>query len=200
VAEKKTGRAKHFSLGLKQLLRDAQALRSEKAGVNAREYRKKVVALCADLSRHLRDRVLSDPDNQTLLNGVGYQDDQGNLLRFLDRDSMEPTNNRAERELRPAAIARKLSHCSRTRRGADAFEAFTSVIQDAAKKESSGSTCRSPRPTHQPSPSYLPLSPGLANHLPSKFQTKREDLCAHPPGTGSIESSRRLADKRLLER
>ena len=31
--------------------------------------------------------------------------DRGNLLRFLDDPSIEPTNNRAERALRPAVIA-----------------------------------------------------------------------------------------------
>ena len=133
VAEKKTGRAKHFSLRLQQLLRDALALRLAKAGLSARQYRKQVQALRQDLTRHLRDRILRDPDNQTLLNGIGYQDDHGNLLRFLDHEPVEPTNNRAERELRPAVIARKLSHCSRTRSGADAFEAFTSVIQTLRK-------------------------------------------------------------------
>ena len=133
VAEKKTGRAKHFSAKLKELLRQALALRSAKAGMSAREYRKQGEALREELSFHLRHRALRDPGNQALLNGVGYQDDLGNVLRFLDRDSIEPTNNRAERELRPAVIARKLSHCSRTRRGADAFEAFTSVIQTIRK-------------------------------------------------------------------
>jgi hypothetical protein len=133
VAEKKTARAKHFSLRLKELLKQALALRSGKAGMSPRKYRKQAKTLRDKLSLHLRHRLLRDPDNQTLLNGVGYQDDRGNLLRFLDRDEVEPTNNRAERALRPAVIARKLSHCSRTRRGADAFEAFTSVIQTLRK-------------------------------------------------------------------
>jgi hypothetical protein len=41
------------------------------------------------------------------------------------------------RELRPAVIARKLSHCSRNERGARAFEAFTSVIQTLRKTTTS---------------------------------------------------------------
>ena len=43
--------------------------------------------------------------------------------------AIEPTNNRAERALRGAVIARKVSHCSRSEAGADAFSAFTSVIR-----------------------------------------------------------------------
>lgn len=46
--------------------------------------------------------------------------DRGNLLRFLRVEGLEPTNNRAERALRPAVIARKVSHCSKNQRGAEA--------------------------------------------------------------------------------
>ena len=39
--------------------------------------------------------------------------------------------------LRPAVIARKLSHCSKNDRGARAFEAFTSVLHTIRKMNSS---------------------------------------------------------------
>ena len=67
-------------------------------------------------------------------NELGWQDDRGNLLRFLDDPGIEPTNNRAERALRGAVIARKVSHCSKTEGGADAFSAFTSVIRTLARQ------------------------------------------------------------------
>ena len=51
----------------------------------------------------------------------------------LDDPSIEPTNNRAERALRGAVIARKVSHCSKNVGGADAFSAFTSVIRTLAR-------------------------------------------------------------------
>ncbi len=57
------------------------------------------------LSYHLRDRPLKDQDNQKLL-----------------------------RMLRLAVIARKVSQCSKTWSGADAFATFTSVIQTLLKK------------------------------------------------------------------
>ena len=57
----------------------------------------------------------------------------GNLLRFLDDPRIESTNNRAERALRPAVIARKVSHCSKNTNGANAFAAFTSVITTLAR-------------------------------------------------------------------
>ena len=65
-------------------------------------------------------------------NSVGH-DDRGNLLRFLDDPNIEPTNNRAERALRGAVVARKVSHCSKNVGGADAFSAFTSVIRTLAR-------------------------------------------------------------------
>ena len=57
---------------------------------------------------------MPDRDNGRLQNELGWHDDRGNLLRFLDDPSIEPTNNRAERALRGAVIARKVSHCSKT--------------------------------------------------------------------------------------
>ena len=86
-----------------------------------------------EVSHHLRDRPMSDRDNLRLRNDLGWQDDFGNLLRFLDGAGIEPTNNRAERALRGAVIARKVSHCSRNEAGADAFSAVTGVIRTVAR-------------------------------------------------------------------
>ena len=54
---------------------------------------------------------------------------RGSLLRFLVDPSVSPTNNSAERALRPAVIARKLSVGSKTVSGATVFSAFKSVIE-----------------------------------------------------------------------
>ncbi len=51
------------------------------------------------------------------------------MLTFLYGPEVKPTNNRAERALRPAVIARKVSHCSKNEQGAEAFAAFTSVAR-----------------------------------------------------------------------
>lgn len=83
---------------------------------------------------HLRARKLDDRDNQRLLDQLGWHHDRGNLLRFLYDPSIEPTNNRAERALRPAVIARKVSQCSKTTGGAEVFSAFTTVIQTLRKR------------------------------------------------------------------
>jgi transposase len=133
VEESKTGRARQFSKKLKELLRQALALSAKKNEMDAADYGRQVDELNGDLTFHLRDRVLRDEDNQRLLNGVGAQHDRLRVLSFLTEEGVEPTNNRAERDLRPAVIARKVSHCSRNQRGARAFEAFTSVLQTIRK-------------------------------------------------------------------
>jgi hypothetical protein len=83
-------------------------------------------------------RVLPDPDNQRLLTQLRWHHARGNLLRFLDDPRIEPTNNRAEHALRSAVIARKVSQCSKTRDGAEAFAAFTSVLRTAVQRGDSG--------------------------------------------------------------
>jgi hypothetical protein len=49
------------------------------------------------------------------------------VLGCLFNSAAEPTNNRAERSLRPAVIARKVSCGNRTQRGKDAWQTLTSL-------------------------------------------------------------------------
>lgn len=133
VLEHKTGRARRFGLKLKSLLREARQLwRDQRAG-KAGKFEAEAERIEEELTLHLRPRTLKDKDNQRLLDGIGWQHDRGRVLLFLLDPAVEPTNNRAERSLRPAVIARKLSHGSKNERGAEAFAGFASVIQTAAK-------------------------------------------------------------------
>jgi hypothetical protein len=134
VLERKTGRARSFGLKLKSLLGEARQLwRDQRAG-KAQNLQADVKRIEEELTTHLRPRFLKDQDNQRLLDGIGLQHDRGRVLQFLHNPTVEPTNNRGERALRPAVIVRKLSHGSKNERGAEAFAGFTSVIQTAAKK------------------------------------------------------------------
>lgn len=128
VGRGKKGRAKEFSQNLKQLLKQALSLADQRAELEPADYEKQVDQLEAQLTHQLRNRILTDDDNQRLLNGVGAQHDRGNVLLFLRDPRVEGTNNRAERALRPAVIARKVSQCSKTERGARTTEAFLSVV------------------------------------------------------------------------
>lgn len=136
VVESKTGRAKVFGSELKALLQDANELwRQQRDGaMSVSCFADRAERIEQDLTYLLRPRRLRDADNQRLLDGIGLQHDRQQVLTFLYKPEVEPTNNRAERALRPAVIARKVSHCSKNERGSQAFAAFTSVVRTAVKK------------------------------------------------------------------
>jgi transposase len=134
VLEAKTGRARGFGLKLKGLLRQARQLWRDRRAGKARNFHRRATRIEEKITDHLRPRRLQDEDNQRLLDGIGLQHDRGNLLRFLQEPEVEPTNNRGERTLRPAVIVRGLSHGSKNDRGAEAFVAFSSVLQTAVKR------------------------------------------------------------------
>ena len=132
VVAQQHGKARAFGSRLKGLLRQALELwhdyhQGKKVGFAAQAQR-----LQEAITQPLRDRPLKNPNTQRLLNELGGHNDRGNLLRFWDDPRLEPTNNRAERALRPAVIARKVSQCSKNARGAQTFAAFTSVVRTLA--------------------------------------------------------------------
>lgn len=137
VLERKTGRACAFGAMLSTLLREALELYHVFHDPEQKlpDYDKRVRELENEISFHLRPRKLVDPDNQRLLNEIGWHHERGNLLRFLhEPTTVPPTNNAAERALRPAVIARKVSQCSKNDRGAESYAAFKSVIVTMKKK------------------------------------------------------------------
>jgi transposase len=56
------------------------------------------------------------------------------LFTFLDHSEVEATNNLAERQLRPAVIARKISCGNKTLRGARTWETLTSLAATCAQR------------------------------------------------------------------
>ena len=135
VVQTKHGRGRSFGKQLKEVLAEAMELWRAYHSGGVVDFAVQAHQLKETLSYHLRDRVLPDRDNLRLLDELGWHNDQGSLLRFLDDPRIEPTNNRAERALRPAVIARKVSQCSKNEPGAYAFSAFTSVLRTLARKE-----------------------------------------------------------------
>lgn len=133
VLEGKVGAARRFGLKLKGLLRRSLELWHERRAGPAADFEEKARGVALELTRHLRDRALGDVDNQRLLDGLGRWHDSGSLVRLLCEPTIEPTNNRAERALRPAVIARKVSQCTKGARGTAAFEAWTSVLVTLAR-------------------------------------------------------------------
>ena len=82
----------------------------------------------AHLQEHL-DELLSAPyrdaAEQRIVNRLTKQ--REHLLTFLYAPGVDPTNNLAERQLRPAVIARKLSCGNKTAAGARTFEVLASL-------------------------------------------------------------------------
>jgi transposase len=129
LGEALVGRGRHFCLRLKKLLRQATALWEAYHTGTAEAFAEERERIVAAVTEHLRERPIRGEANRRLLSELGWHHRQGNLLRFLDEpDTVEPTNNRSERGLRPAVIARKVSHCSKTWEGAAAHAAFMSVL------------------------------------------------------------------------
>lgn len=89
-------------------------------------------AQVARVERHcdrLLQRSLSPPDAKRLKER--YLKHRNKLFVFLDRTDVEPTNNVAERALRPSVVHRKVLGCFRSEWGAKAFAALASVIDTA---------------------------------------------------------------------
>ena len=59
------------------------------------------------------------------------------LFTFLDHDGVEATNNLAERQLRPAVIARKISGGNKTPKGARTWQILTSLAATCAQRATS---------------------------------------------------------------
>jgi transposase len=134
VLTRKKGRTQDLAERTRELLRLAVRLWEEYPWGSRGEFDRWVPEVCWALSYRSRDRPLKDQDNQKLLRMLRRYHQRGELLRFLEQPKVEPTNNRVERMLRPPVIARKVSQCSKTWPRADAFAAFTSVIQTLLKK------------------------------------------------------------------
>ena len=139
VLDRKKGRARELAEGTRELLRLAMGLWEKYHDGHREEFDRWAPEVRWALNYHLRDRPLKESDNQKLLRMLRRYHQRGELLRFLEEPLVEPTNNRVERMLRPAVIARKVSQCSKTWSGAEAFAAFTSVIQTLLKKSSPSS-------------------------------------------------------------
>jgi transposase len=89
-------------------------------------------AQVARIERHtdrLLQRSLDSPDAAKLLRR--YLKYRQHLFVFLYRTDLEPTNNVAERALRPSVIHRKVIGCFRSAWGANAYAALASVIDTA---------------------------------------------------------------------
>jgi len=111
------------------LFRTANVLYHERPSIEAQRFEQMRLNLEA-LKDRLLDEPLSQPSDIKIRNRLIKH--RPHLLRCLQEPAAEPTNNRAERALRPAVIARKLSCGNRTENGKQTWEVLASL----------GTTCR----------------------------------------------------------
>lgn len=126
IERSKTRGAVRFSRRVAALLRKAMALKRRRGTIGDHGYAVLRGKIHAELDRLLAG-CYTDPDNARLAKRLRKQRDH--LLRFLDHDGVDATNNLAEREIRPAVIARKLSAGNRTGAGAEAHAVLASVLR-----------------------------------------------------------------------
>lgn len=125
VEELQTRGAVKFPRWTKSLLRDAVELKGAKGRLGPEEYADR----CAKLEKRL-DRLLAgnirEPKNLRLANRMRKH--REHLLTFLYHDSVDPTNNLAERQIRPFVLQRKISAGNRSARGAQIHTVLASVM------------------------------------------------------------------------
>jgi transposase len=183
VLETKVGAARDFGEKLLALKDDALKLHADWQEGRRDDYEKKVAKLEARFSEHLRARSFTDPDNQRLLDGIGLEHDHGNLLRFLHDPRISPFNYLAERELRPPIVARKISHCSKNDRGANAQAKLSTVFrteeraqrfeEKQARKEREELAPQAEGPSSRPSATKPPAARRMLDRLTPLFRRGR---------------------------
>jgi hypothetical protein len=116
------------------MLRAAVALQKQKAELNPQTF--------SDLRQALQLKAVqllepprSEPNEEAVRNRLHKQRDH--LFTFLDHDGVEATNNLAERQLRPAVIARKISCGNKTPKGARTWQILTSLAATCTQRATS---------------------------------------------------------------
>jgi transposase len=131
IEQSKTRAAVRFSRRVAALLRKAMALKRRRGSIGDHGYAVLRGKVHAELDRLLAG-AYTDPDNARLAKRLRKQ--REHLLRFLDHDGVDATNNLAEREIRPAVIARKLSAGNRTEAGAETHAVLASVLRTCRRQ------------------------------------------------------------------
>jgi transposase len=116
------------------MLRAAVALQKQKAELSPQTFSDLRLAL-QDKAVQLLEPPRSEPNEESVRNRLDKQRDH--LFTFLDHDGVEATNNLAERQLRPAVIARKISCGNKTPKGARTWQILTSLAATCAQRATS---------------------------------------------------------------
>jgi len=116
---------------LRSVLLAAMALKKEMHRLGAEEVARMRRALERKADEAIA-RALAVP--AAAKTGRRFEKQRDHLFAFLDEAEAEATNNLAERQLRPAVIARKVSCGNKTERGADTWQTLTSLSVTAHQR------------------------------------------------------------------
>lgn len=114
-----------FSTMFQRLLRDGIRLR-KRPDYTKQKYQSRITRLNARLVK-LAEAAYTDPDAARLAKRFARHQDS--IFTFLDVEGVEPTNNHAERMIRPAVIIRKNSQGNRSDDGAKTQAVLMSAFQ-----------------------------------------------------------------------
>lgn len=119
-----------YLLDVRALLHTAMYFKALEADPASPRYQQ-----CVERLEQRANQLLDQPRAQPLEEGVRRRlcKQRDHLFTFLKHRSVQATNNRAERQLRPAVIARKISCGNKTEKGASTWQILTSLAATAAQ-------------------------------------------------------------------
>ncbi len=127
MQESKNGRALQFAHQMTTVLQEALELKKQKSSLDPFTFSQRTRDLEARLDALIAPkRRLSDRDNARFAKRLRKH--RPHLLRFLYVNELDPTNNMAERMIRPAVITRKTNGCNRSKPGAATHAILSSVL------------------------------------------------------------------------
>jgi transposase len=133
LEEKQQRGALRFAREVKSLLRAALKLKQQAGHLEKDVFAKRAKALERKLDKLLsKDRNFSNEANRKMAISLAKQ--RPHLLRFLYHEKVDATNNQAERDLRPAVLARKTGRCNKTEAGAKTHAVLSSIIETLRKR------------------------------------------------------------------
>lgn len=118
-----------------RMLKAALGVRGAKAELEASGAWRRVRKKLDDWAQGLLEVGRGQAEEEAVRRRLAKQ--REHLFTFLDEEGVEATNNLAERQLRPAVIARKVSCGNRTWAGARAWETLASLAATCAQTGSS---------------------------------------------------------------
>jgi transposase len=123
---------------LKLLLQTAMTLKTCQNQFPAKQWAEKIQHLetwATNLLDLKQQTTQLQPEEESVRQRISKQRDH--LFEFLKHKEVQATNNQAERQLRPAVIARKISCGNRTDKGATTWEVLTSLAVTSVQQNQS---------------------------------------------------------------